>query len=88
MDYGSLITAGASSGMIAVLYALYKIFKHSKCTSKCCGRSVEMSIDLESARNIPVNNSNVSPRQNNTERVSCSRQASGDAKVRPTIDTQ
>lgn len=52
MDYTSLTTAGVSSTMVAVLYAIYKIFKHSACTSSCCGRTVDVSIDLEADHTV------------------------------------
>jgi len=48
MDYTILTTAGTSSGLIMIIYFFYKIFKHSKCRSKCCKHEVEINVDLES----------------------------------------
>ena len=75
MDWNSLITAGASSGMIAVMYSIYKIFKHSRCRSKCCDKTVELSVDLESGRNISLLNSNGASNKDDSFRISYRGQA-------------
>jgi len=50
----SLINGGVSGSIVAILYFTYKIFKKSKCTSRCCGYRNEMEVTLGS------NNSNSS----------------------------
>lgn len=42
--------AGVSSAMTMVLmagYMIYKLMKHSRCRSVCCGNKTEVQIDLE-----------------------------------------
>jgi len=50
MDNNTLINASITSGIVSIIYALYKIFKHSKCSSNCCGRTSDVSIDLTPPR--------------------------------------
>lgn len=50
MDNNTLINASITSGIVSIIYALYKIFKHSKCSSNCCGRISGISIDLTPPR--------------------------------------
>lgn len=81
MDINNLITAGTSSGMIALMYAFYKIFKHSRCKSRCCNSSMEMSVDLESNRSFPLINSDGSSNKNDSFRVPHTRQTIEQNKV-------
>ena len=46
MDLNTLLSSGVSGGIIAVFYVCYKIFKHSSCTSTCCGKQTDLKIDL------------------------------------------
>lgn len=38
--------SGITVGFIGVLYALYRVFKHVRLKSKCCGKDMEGSLDL------------------------------------------
>ena len=45
---GSIIASGGvSGGVVAVMYMAWKLFKHSRCKSACCGHEASMSVDLE-----------------------------------------
>jgi len=46
-NISSYVSSGIAGGIIAVVYVVYKIFKHSACRSKCCGHTTEIQIDLE-----------------------------------------
>ena len=48
MDGQAIAQSGISAGIVAILYALYKIFKHSDCTSSCCGRKTSFELNLNS----------------------------------------
>lgn len=48
MDVNAVATSGVSAGIVAILYALYKVFKHSRCTSTCCGWRNSMNVSLSS----------------------------------------
>ena len=50
MNNDTLINAGITSGIVSILYAMYKIFKHSSCSSNCCGRKSNMEINLTPPR--------------------------------------
>ena len=48
MDNAETILAGiGSGGVIGLIYIMWKIFKHSRCRSRCCGKEASMSLDLE-----------------------------------------
>jgi len=36
-----------SSLVLMIGYVIYKVFKHSRCRSVCCGNKTEVSVDLE-----------------------------------------
>jgi len=65
MDDNQLISSFVSSGItgviVVVTYILYKVFKHSKCRSKCCGHETELQVDLE---NGLLRKSNSPPNRN------------------------
>ena len=42
-----LLSSGLSSVFVMILYMTYKIFRHSRCKSNCCGKRVSFDIDLE-----------------------------------------
>jgi hypothetical protein len=44
---GMIAAGGVSGGVIAIIYVVWKLFKHSRCKSACCGHEAAMSIDLE-----------------------------------------
>jgi len=47
MDGANIITGIGTGGMIGLLYVIWKMFKHSRCRSNCCGRESSLSVDLE-----------------------------------------
>ena len=53
MDANDFITGGIASGIVAILYAVYKICKHSSCSSKCCGRDASINVDLTPPQTPP-----------------------------------
>lgn len=42
-----LITGISTGSVIGMIYLVWKMFKHSSCRSKCCGKEASMSVDLE-----------------------------------------
>ena len=48
MDPNVLATSGTTAVITALLYGVYKIFRHSKCVSKCCKNDISFTSDLES----------------------------------------
>jgi hypothetical protein len=42
----SVITAGITAGIVAVLGAIYKLFHHCRFRSSCCGREVKIDSNL------------------------------------------
>jgi len=61
MDTAPFVSSGITGGIIAVVYVLYKVFKHSACRSKCCGQMTELQVDLE---NGLLQNKSPSPKSN------------------------
>ena len=55
---GIIAAGGVSGGVVAVMYMAWKIFKHSRCKSSCCGKDASMSIDLdkgfETRKDVPT----------------------------------
>ena len=48
MDINSIFAnAGGTAGIIAVIGIIYKGVNHRRCRSGCCGKKLEMSIDVE-----------------------------------------
>lgn len=47
----SFIAGGSSGAFVGFFYIIYKIFKHSRCVSSCCGYKSSLSIDLERGLN-------------------------------------
>jgi hypothetical protein len=43
----SIFAGITSGGTIGVIYVIWKLFKHSSCRSRCCGKEASMSVDLE-----------------------------------------
>lgn len=41
-----LASSGSTVGVLLILGAVYKLFLHSRCRSKCCGREVSIQTDL------------------------------------------
>lgn len=42
----TIINASVTSGIVSILYAMYKIFKHTKCKGFCCGIKSNCMMDL------------------------------------------
>jgi hypothetical protein len=36
------------AGILALLFAIYKAVNHKRCRSVCCGKKLEVSMDIES----------------------------------------
>jgi hypothetical protein len=50
MDTQTLQSGGASAGFIfaiGLLYKLYKVINHHRIRSRCCGRTLDASIDID-----------------------------------------
>lgn len=42
------IAVGIGSGtVVGIVYVVWKLFKHSRCRSVCCGKEASVSVDLE-----------------------------------------
>ena len=52
MDSDYLITASLTSGIVSIIYAVYKICKHVACKSDCCGKKSTMTLDLTPPRDF------------------------------------
>jgi hypothetical protein len=46
MDLNNIAGSAITAGIVSVIYAVYKVFKHSNCTSNCCGRVSSLKVDL------------------------------------------
>ena len=46
MDLNNIAGSAITAGIVSVIYALYKLLKHSNCTSNCCGRVSSLKVDL------------------------------------------
>lgn len=46
MDLNNVAGSAITAGIVSVIYALYKLLKHSNCTSNCCGRVSSLKVDL------------------------------------------
>ena len=42
-----ILSGGVTGVIVMVLYAVYKVFKKSSCSSKCCGVESKIRIDLQ-----------------------------------------
>lgn len=47
----SVITAGITAGIVAVLGAIYKFFHHCRFRSSCCGREIKVDSNLSPPAN-------------------------------------
>jgi hypothetical protein len=43
----ALLGTGTTGTILTVLYLLYKAFNHKRCRSNCCGKKLELSLDME-----------------------------------------
>ena len=46
MDTNVLAGGGVGATIIVIIGIIYKLVNHKKLVSKCCGRSVDMSLDI------------------------------------------
>ena len=49
----SYASGGIGAVSVFALAAIYKLFHHFKCASKCCGKEASLNIDIEQS---PVEN--------------------------------
>jgi hypothetical protein len=57
MDSAALQTSGVSIGGVAILAILYQVYKavnHHRIRSKCCGRQLDASIDIDTTPSTPA----------------------------------
>ena len=47
MDANITNVSSLSSMVLMIGYIIYKVFKHSRCKSVCCGHKTEVSVDLQ-----------------------------------------
>lgn len=43
----ALLSTGTGGTILTILYFFYKTFNHRRCRSSCCGRNIDMSLDIE-----------------------------------------
>ena len=43
----ALLGTGTGGTILTILYFLYKTFNHKRCRSNCCGKQLELSLDME-----------------------------------------
>ena len=46
MDTNVLAGGGVGASIIVIIGIIYKLINHKKLVSKCCGRSIDMSLDI------------------------------------------
>ena len=46
MDTNVLAGGGVGASIILIIGIIYKLINHKKLVSKCCGRSVDLSLDI------------------------------------------
>ena len=46
MDTSALAGGGVGASIILTIGIIYKIVNHKKLVSKCCGRSIDVSLDI------------------------------------------
>ena len=46
MEANTLAGGGVGASIILIIGIIYKIVNHKKLVSKCCGRSIDMSLDI------------------------------------------
>lgn len=59
MDSTTLQQAGASTGLIAILLIVYRVLvwlNHRSISSRCCGRTADIQIDITGLSGTPVEN--------------------------------
>jgi len=47
MNAESIVAGVGTGSAIGIIYVIWKLFKHSRCRSVCCGKEASMSVDLE-----------------------------------------
>lgn len=59
MDYNTVVASGGLSGILVLTgYITYKLFRHSRCKSNCCGKRMSLDVDLEETLLKKSNNGN------------------------------
>ena len=43
----ALLGTGTGGTILTMLYFFYKTFNHTRCRSRCCGRNMDISLDIE-----------------------------------------
>ena len=43
----ALLSTGTTGTILTILYFVYKIINHKRCRSNCCGKKLELSLDME-----------------------------------------
>ena len=46
MDTSALAGGGVGASIILTIGIIYKLINHKKLVSRCCGRSIDMSLDI------------------------------------------
>ena len=49
----ALLSSGTGGTLLMVLLYLYKTFNHRRCRSRCCGKDMDMSLDIENTTPPP-----------------------------------
>jgi hypothetical protein len=57
----ALLSTGTGGTILAVLVLLYKTFNHKRFRSNCCGKKLEMSLDVEDTHENPLRAQQVGP---------------------------
>ena len=53
MDYTNLASGGVGATIIVVLGIIYKLVNHKRVRSVCCGRKMEVSLDIDTITPVP-----------------------------------
>jgi hypothetical protein len=49
----ALLGTGTGGTILTILYFVYKTFNHKRCRSNCCGRAMDLSLDIENTTPPP-----------------------------------
>jgi hypothetical protein len=61
MDASTMTQGGVSAGVFVILAGLYKFLNHHKVRARCCGRSFDASVDIDSTEPTDVSPTNATP---------------------------
>ena len=87
MDASSaVLSGGVSSIIVAIVFGLYKIFKHSSCKSHCFGQEIDFQSDIGQSTRL-LSKGNEGPKEEPVDAHPRDRQARSGSIYTPTVQT-